>query len=96
MFSRTQGGEAIPVVTTTVVVIGTVVVVVGVVVVVAVVVVVSAVELVSENQGNQRKKKKMIIRVKTTHNYNHNTPKEMYQLKVQHQVRISATNRAVS
>lgn len=53
MFSRTLRGEGIPVVTTMVVVIGTVVVVVGVVVVV--VVVVSAVELVSENQGNQRK-----------------------------------------
>lgn len=55
MFSRTLRGEGIPVVTTMVVVIGTVVVVVGVVVVVVVVVVVSAVELVSENQGNQRK-----------------------------------------
>lgn len=54
MFSRSLRGEGIPVVTTTVVVIGTVVVV-GVVVVVVVVVVVSAVELVSENQGNQRK-----------------------------------------
>lgn len=71
MFSRTLRGEGIPVVTTMVVVIGTVVVVVGVVVVV--VVVVSAVELVSENQGNQRKtddnkSEKKIIEITTNQN----------------------------
>lgn len=72
MFSRSLRGEGIPVVTTTVVVIGTVVVV-GVVVVVVVVVVVSAVELVSENQGNQRKtddnkSEKKIIEITTNQN----------------------------